>query len=254
MVLANQTVARMGVELELPFLYRIHEDPDPDKLEDLREMAGFFGHTLPPKSVTPPDLRALLEACRGEPHEYLVSTLALRSMRRARYAAENVGHFGLGLDAYLHFTSPIRRYPDLVVHRALVRWMRGSSHGDPADLQAVASHASARERRAEEAERESLEAKKIRYMERHVGDEFEGTISGVTSFGLFVALDSVLTEGLVRLSALEDDYYRFDPDSHSVTGRRTRRRYRLGDRIAVRVVRVDTEARKIDLEPCPGDA
>jgi ribonuclease R len=170
-------------------------------------------------------------------------------MRRARYSTTNVGHFGLASKAYVHFTSPIRRYPDLGVHRAVVRWLNASTARVDTDvLTEVARHSSAMERRAQEAERESVEAKKIQYMQRHVGDEFAGTISGVTSFGLFVTLDQVIVEGLVRLGSLVDDYYMFDPDAHSVVGRRTRTRYRLGDRINVQVVRVDTETRTIDLE------
>ncbi len=170
-------------------------------------------------------------------------------MRRARYSTTNVGHFGLASEAYVHFTSPIRRYPDLGVHRAIVRWLNASSaRADTGVLNEVARHASAMERRAQEAERESVDAKKIQYMQRHVGEEFPGTISGVTSFGLFVTLDQVFVEGLVRLGSLVDDYYMFDPDAHSVVGRRSRTRYRLGDRINVQVVRVDTETRTIDLE------
>ncbi|MGB5525905.1 MAG: S1 RNA-binding domain-containing protein, partial [Gemmatimonadota bacterium] len=139
-------------------------------------------------------------------------------------------------------------YPDLVVHRALVRWLKGSQGNAPDSLKDVARHSSDMERRAQEAERESVEAKTIRYMQRHVGDEFEGTIGGVTSFGLFVVLDGVFAEGLVRLGSLVDDYYTYDADAHAVSGRRTRKRYRLGDRISVQVVRVDTESRTIDLE------
>ncbi len=248
MILANETVASLGLAEGLPLIYRIHEDPDPDRIEKLRDLAAFFGHSLPPAAVRPADLSRLLDEAKGTPHEYLVSTVTLRSMKRARYATENVGHFGLASNAYAHFTSPIRRYPDLVVHRALVRWLKGSPAKADEELKEVARHASDRERRAQEAERESVEAKTIRFMQRHVGDVFEGTIGGVTSFGLFVALDGVFVEGLVRLGSLVDDYYTYDADAHAVSGRRTRKRYRLGDRVSVQVVRVDTESRTIDLE------
>jgi ribonuclease R len=248
MILANETVASLGLAEGLPLIYRIHEDPDPDRIEKLRDLAGFFGYSLPAKDIRPADLSRLLEQAKGTQHEYLISSVTLRSMKRARYATRNVGHFGLASEAYAHFTSPIRRYPDLVVHRALVRWLKGSPGRPPEDLNDVARHSSDMERRAQEAERESVEAKTIRYMQRHVGDEFEGTIGGVTSFGLFVALDGVLAEGLVRLGSLVDDFYTYDADAHAVTGRRTRKRYRLGDRISVQVVRVDTESRTIDLE------
>jgi len=249
MILANETVARLGLGQDLPLIYRIHEEPDPDRLQNLRELAAFFGQSLPAGTVRPADLARLVREATGRPHEYLISTVTLRSMRRARYSTTNVGHFGLASEAYVHFTSPIRRYPDLSVHRAVVRWLNASSaRADRNVLTEVARHSSAMERRAQEAERESVDAKKIQYMQRHVGDEFSGTISGVTSFGLFVTLDQVMVEGLVRLGSLVDDYYMFDPDAHSVLGRRTRTRYRLGDRITVQVVRVDTEARTIDLE------
>jgi ribonuclease R len=198
--------------------------------------------------VTPADLSHLLDQARGTPHEYLISNVTLRSMKRARYATENVGHFGLASTAYAHFTSPIRRYPDLVVHRALIRSMKGSPGRDTRELKEIARHSSDMERRAQEAERESVEAKTIRFMQRHVGDEFSGTIGGVTSFGLFVVLDDVLAEGLVRLGSLVDDYYSYDADAHAVLGRRTRKRHQLGDRVSVQVVRVDTESRTIDLE------
>ena len=249
MILANETVARLGLDQELPLIYRIHEEPDPDRIQNLRELAAFFGQSLPAGTIRPSDLSRLVREACGQPHEYLISTVTLRSMRRARYSTTNVGHFGLASDAYVHFTSPIRRYPDLGVHRAIVRWLNASSaRADTDVLTEVARHASAMERRAQEAERESVDAKKIRYMQRHVGDEFPGTISGVTSFGLFVTLDQVFVEGLVRLGSLLDDYYMFDPDAHSVVGRRSRTRYRLGDRINVQVVRVDAETRTIDLE------
>jgi ribonuclease R len=248
MILANETVASLGLAEDLPLIYRIHEDPDPDRIQKLRELAGFFGYSLPVKEIRPADLSRLLEQAKGTQHEYLISSVTLRSMKRARYATENVGHFGLASQAYAHFTSPIRRYPDLVVHRALVRWLKGSPARPPKELKDVARHSSDMERRAQEAERESVAAKTIRYMQRHVGDEFEGTIGGVTSFGLFVVLDGVLAEGLLRLGSLVDDYYTYDADAHAVTGRRTRKRYRLGDRISVQVLRVDTESRTIDLE------
>jgi ribonuclease R len=248
MILANEIVASLGLAEGLPMIYRIHEDPDPDRIEKLRDLAGFFGYSLPLKEIRPADLSRLLAQAKGTAHEYLISSLTLRSMKRARYSTDNVGHFGLASEAYAHFTSPIRRYPDLAVHRALVRWLKGAQGKPPEGLKDVARHSSDMERRAQEAERESVEAKTIRYMQRHVGDEFEGTIGGVTSFGLFVVLDGVLAEGLVRLGSLVDDYYTYDADAHAVSGRRTRKQYRLGDRIAVQVVRVDTESRTIDLE------
>lgn len=254
MILANETVARLGLDNGFPVIFRIHEDPDPDRVQALRELTSFFGLTLPSREVRPLDLARLVDSVRGQPHEYLISTVTLRSMRQARYSTTNAGHFGLALEAYAHFTSPIRRYPDLAVHREITRWLKGGEPRSEAALDNVARHASARERRAQEAERESVDAKKIEFMGRHLGDEFGGTISGVTSFGLFVTLDDVMTEGLIRLSSLVDDYYRYDADAHAVIGRRRRHRYRLGDRITVQVVRVDVETRTIDLEPAEESA
>ena len=255
MILTNESVARLGLERKLPVLYRVHEPPSEDRLEGLRRVAGVFGEPLPRKGITPLDIAGLIRGMEGKPQEYLVSTVALRSMKQARYAVGNAGHFGLGSDAYLHFTSPIRRYADLVVHRGLVRWLnrKGDSGTSGAgNLEATARHASERERRAEEAERDSVELKKIEYMSRHLGDEFEGTISGVTGFGLFVLMDEVLVEGLIRISSLVDDYYHYDEATWSVTGRRSQRRLQLGDRVSVQLARVDPEARQIDLELLSG--
>lgn len=256
MILANETVAELGVREGLPFVYRIHEPPAPDRLEGLRSLGKLFGYSLPAADVRPRDVARLVESQRGTPREYLVSAVALRSMRQARYSTRNVGHFGLASEAYAHFTSPIRRYPDLLVHREIVRWIEGrkGGGGGPAveELEASARHCSERERKAEEAERDSVAAKTIRYMERHLGDHMVGTVSGVTGFGLFVLLDEVLTEGLVRVSSLVDDYYVYEEEAFSLTGRRTRRRLRLGDRVRVQVVRVDAESRQIDLELLEG--
>ena len=255
MILANETVARIGETGELPILYRIHEPPSEDRLEGLRSLARLFGHPLPTGEIRPGDIADLVESQQGSRREFLVSMVALRSMKKARYSGKNVGHFGLASDAYAHFTSPIRRYPDLQVHREIVRRVVGKSSApgiSSDELEATARHCSERERRADAAERDSVEVKTIRYMERHLGDEFIGTISGVTGFGLFVLLDDVLTEGLVRVSSLVDDYYIFDADSFSLTGRRSRRRLRLGDKVRVQVVRVDAESREIDLELLEG--
>lgn len=253
MILTNETVARIGEQHELPVLYRIHEPPSEDRLEGLRRVAGVFDTPLTADPVRPTDVARLVEKMAGRPQEYLVSMVALRSMKQARYSTRNVGHFGLGSDAYLHFTSPIRRYPDLVVHRALVRWLAGKgTEVDREALERTARHTSERERRAEAAERDSVELKKIQYMTRHLGDTFEGTIAGVTGFGMFILLDEVLVEGLIRLSSLVDDYYHFDEQSWSLTGRRSKRRFQLGDRVEVQVARVDPESREIDLELLKG--
>ncbi len=250
MILANETVATRAGTDGLPFVYRIHEPPDPDRLDGLRSLSRLFGHPLPAGEVSPRDIADLVRSQSGTSREFLVSTVALRSMRQARYSTQNLGHFGLASRAYAHFTSPIRRYPDLLDHREIVRLLENrTGRPSPAveDLEETARHCSERERKAEEAERDSVQAKTIRYMQRHLGDELDGTVSGVTGFGLFVLLDDLLTEGLVRLSSLDDDYYVYDEETFSLTGRRSRRRLRLGDRVRVQVVRVDAESREVDL-------
>ncbi len=255
MILANETVARLGEKEELPILFRNHEPPSEDRLEGLRSLARLLGHPLPEGEIRPRDIADLVESQSGTRREYLVSAVALRSMKQARYSGSNLGHFGLASEAYSHFTSPIRRYPDLHVHRIVTGWIEGRagrSRLTTDDLETLARHCSVRERRAEAAERESIELMTIRYMERHLGDEFEGTISGVTGFGLFVMMDEVLAEGLIRVSSLVDDYYVFDAETFTLTGRRSRRRLRLGDRVRVQVVRVDPENREIDLDLLEG--
>jgi ribonuclease R len=249
MLLANEVVAREVVARELPIPYRVHEPPTSDRLEELREFLRPFGHVLPQKRVKPRKLQQILDQVRGHPEETLISTVVLRSMNRARYASDNLGHFGLASDAYLHFTSPIRRYPDLVVHRVVTRVILEGA--PPLErwtdaLGDVADRSSERERLAQQAERDSVEMKKIEYMRRHLGDHFDGTVAGVTAFGFFVLLDQVFVEGLVHVSNLEDDYYTFVPEAYALVGDRTGRRFRIGDRVQVQVVRADKEERQID--------
>jgi ribonuclease R len=251
MILVNESVARSVDSKGVPFIYRVHEAPDPDRLERLREFVTGLGLKLARDADrTPRTLQRLLASVEGRPEEPVVSTLVLRSMKQARYSAERAGHFGLGSRAYAHFTSPIRRYPDLVAHR-IIRMAVLEGRAVPEELagqlEAVARRASARERQAMEAERESVDLKKMEYLERHLGDVFDGTISGVTSYGMFVLLDDVLAEGLVHVSQLADDYYQFLEDDYALIGEVQRRRFRLGDRVTVQVIKVDREARQLDL-------
>ena len=249
MLLANETIAETATRRKLPFLYRIHEPPKADRVETLRTFLATLGVRVPEKP-TPKQLQTALEQFDGRPEESLVSTVVLRSMKQARYSEEPVGHFGLATDHYTHFTSPIRRYPDLVVHRltaaAMIRGERIPEDLRGDYLPAVARHSSERERVAVDAERDSIDLKKVEFMEQHVGDEFPGTISGVTSFGLFVLLDDFFVEGLVHVSSLEDDYYVFLEEQFALVGEHRKRRFRLGDRVRIRVQGVDLEQRKID--------
>jgi len=251
MLLANETVAARAARRRIPFVYRIHERPDADRMEQLREFVATLGLRLGGgRAPRPKDLQRLLEQVRGRPEEALVSTVVLRSMKQARYSVENVGHFGLAARHYAHFTSPIRRYPDLVVQR-LVTQAFIDREPVPAELAetvlpGVARISSERERVAVEAERDSVDLKKVEFMERHLGDVFAGTISGVTAFGAFVLLDAFFVEGLVHVSSLTDDYYQFSEDAFELVGERRGRRLRLGDRVRVQVARVDREERQID--------
>ncbi len=250
MLLANEIVAREAKEKKLPILYRIHEPPPEDRLERIREFLAPFGYPVPKRALKPKDLQQILARAHGRPEEALVSTVVLRTMNRAQYSVQNLGHFGLAADWYAHFTSPIRRYPDLVTHRVVIRALV-EKRPIPQDwsgpgLEMAAQQSSLREQSAQEAERDSVDMKKVEFMERHLGEEFDGTISGVASFGLFVLLDDFYVDGLIHVSSLEDDYYHFREREYSLVGERRRRRFRLADRVRVKVVRVDREERKVD--------
>jgi ribonuclease R len=255
MLLANETVAHHLERHQMPALYRIHEPPDPLKVLQFDEFVTSLGHSLGAQAggrVTPADFQRLVERIRGTPEERPIAFLMLRTMQKARYDAMNVGHFGLAADSYTHFTSPIRRYPDLVVHRVLreLRQTRVTEERREElaeDLPEVGRHTSDMESRATEAEREILQWKKVRFMADKVGDTFEGYVTGVTSFGLFVELIEHYVEGLVHVSTMADDYYRFSEQKHTLFGENTRKVYRLGDRVTVQLVRVDMERRQIDL-------
>jgi ribonuclease R len=254
MLLANQTVASHLVEQHAPALHRVHEAPDIKKVEDFEAFIATLGYSLAMdgRAVRPRHFQTLIDRMRGTPEERPIAMLMLRTMQKARYDAASLGHFGLAAEYYTHFTSPIRRYPDLVVHRAL-RALRESGMSDArreeleAALAEVARQTSERERRADDAERELLQWKKVRFMANKVGDHYEGHITGVAPFGLFVALVEHYVEGLVHISSMADDYYRFAEQHHTLVGESTKRIYRLGDRVQVQVVRVDMDRRQVDL-------
>jgi ribonuclease R len=254
MLLANQTVASYLDAQGAPALYRIHEEPDILKVAKFEDFISGFGFSLgvPLTALRPRHFQKLIERIQGKPEEKPIAFLMLRTMQKARYAPENLGHFGLAASSYTHFTSPIRRYPDLVVHRAL----RAARHGSlteerreewTEDLPEIARHTSEMERRAAEAERELLQWKKVKFMADKVGDEFEGYVTGVAAFGLFVELIEHFVEGLVHVSTMADDYYRFIETAHVLRGENTQKVYRLGDKVKVQVVRVNMEVRQIDL-------
>jgi ribonuclease R len=255
MLLANETVAQHLEDGMMPTLYRIHEPPDPLKVLQFEEFVSSLGYSVgapPGGAVKPSHFQRLVDKIQGTPEERPIAFLMLRTMQKARYDAMNMGHFGLAAETYTHFTSPIRRYPDLVVHRVL-RELRHTSVSDERreeldeDLPEVGRHTSEMEVRAAEAEREIIQWKKVRFMADKVGDTFEAYVTGVTSFGLFVELIEHYVEGLVHVSTMADDYYRFSEQNHSLFGENTRKVYRLGDKVTVQVIRVDSERRQIDL-------
>ena len=254
MLAANETVARHMDTKHLPFLYRVHEQPSDEKLERFNNLLAAFGlfvHTDSEGHVRPMDIQKVLAKVEGKPEERIISTVALRTMQQARYAPESLGHFGLAARYYTHFTSPIRRYPDLMVHRMLRdTFATGTMDGARQEklrgmLPEIADHASERERVAIEAERETTDMKKIEYMEQFVGQTFTGVISGVTSFGLFVELDNGI-EGLVHVSTMSDDYYDYVEEQYAMVGENTQKKYRLGDEVEVILLRASVEERNID--------
>lgn len=250
MILANEVVASDLVARDLGGLFRVHEPPSAEKAEELREALAPLGLDVPRRrALKPSDVQRVVEAPRSPEAHVLVSALVLRSLAKARYDVDNLGHFGLASTGYTHFTSPIRRYPDLIVHRVLAAAFLGGVPAPDLDAEALASIAassSAREQGAAEAERATVAMKKVEFMERHLGDEFDGRVSGVAPFGVFVTLEEYFVDGLLHVRSLDDDYYRFSAGDYALIGERKGRRYRLGDRIRVQVSRVDKEARHID--------
>ena len=259
MLAANEAVALYITGRSIPFLYRIHENPDPAKLINFQEFVYGFGYEFPlvAERVEPAELQRLLSQAEGRPEERMINYALLRCMKQARYAAENLGHFGLASKCYCHFTSPIRRYPDLVVHRILRAALETEEHTGnkraekklaiaTERLGEIGEHTSKRERVAMEAERDVVELKKVQYMQRHLGEEFDGYISGVTGFGFFVELNELFVEGLVHITTLDDDLYNFMEKQHSLIGRHGKRVFRIGDAVRVKVAAVVPATRRIE--------
>ena len=253
MLAANIAAAEFLLEHEIPALYRVHEIPKSKKLEALHGFLGELGLNLGGgETPTAKDYANLIEKVRDREDAHLIETVLLRSMQLAVYSERNMGHFGLAFPAYAHFTSPIRRYPDLMVHRAIRHLIRNTGRAGFAysnkDMHGIAETCSLTDRRAEEANRDVIQWYKCEFMLGKVGEDYEGTISGVTSFGMFVELDNIYVEGLVHITALPVDYYHFDPIGHRLTGERAGRNYRLGNRVKVKVMRVSLDDKKIDFE------
>lgn len=253
MIAANVCAARFLLRHRMPALYRVHEGPGEERLEALRSFLAEVALQLGGgDSPEPKDYARLIDSIGERPDAHLIQTVLLRSLSQAVYTAENNGHFGLSLKAYSHFTSPIRRYPDLLVHRAIRHRLRGGKPSDflhgVGEMRVLGEHCSMTERRADDATRDVVYWLKCEYMMDKVGESFDGVVSSVTSFGLFVELADIYVEGLVHLTSLPEDYYHFDPTGHRLKGERGGAVYRLGDEIRVRVVRVNLDERKIDFE------
>ena len=253
MLMANETVAEEYYWRELPFLYRTHEVPDEEKIRKLSTFINNFGYHIHIRNeVRPKEIQKLLARVDGTPEEALISRLALRSMKRAGYTTENTGHFGLAAKYYTHFTSPIRRYPDLQIHRIIKENLRGRLNDDRIShyeeiLPKVASQCSERERRAEEAERDVVRMKKAEYMRSHIGEEYEGVISGVTKWGVYVELENTV-EGLVHVADMRDDHYEFTEQTYELTGEHSGKSYTLGQTVRVRVADADKLQRTVNFE------
>ena len=254
MLLANRTVAESvgrvpkGKKAKtLP--YRIHDVPDPTKLETLREFIVKFGYKLKTngtKGETARSLNKLMDDCNGKREQDLIEKVALRAMMKAKYSIHNIGHYGLAFDYYTHFTSPIRRYPDTMVHRLLTRYQQGGRSGNKEHYEELCQHSSDMEQIAQNAERDSIKYKMVEFMADKVGNEYDAHISGITSYGIYCEIDENHCEGMVPMHDLDDDYYDFDERNYCLVGRRRRHRYQLGDAIRIKVAKANVEKRQLD--------
>ncbi|MFH1196100.1 MAG: ribonuclease R [bacterium] len=252
MLLANQIVAKhltgRRTKKSVPFVYRVHDVPDEKKLKEFTSFVKSLGYSFDPfQNSTTKQFQKLLDEVKGKEEEAVVNEIAIRSMAKAVYSTENIGHYGLGFNYYTHFTSPIRRFPDLIVHQIIFNYLQtGENFYTTEKLEEICEHSSAMERTAISAERLAVKIKQLEFMKNKIGEEFHGVISGITNFGMFIEINENLSEGLIRLRDLDDDYYIYDEKNYSLLGRSTKKRYRLGDKVHVRVVRVDEEKREID--------
>ena len=251
MLVCNETIAEDYYWQSIPFVFRNHDQPDEEKIEGLKKLISAFGYRIKGKGeIHPMEIQKLIEKVKDTPQEHIISRMVLRSMKQAKYQAENIGHFGLAAKFYCHFTSPIRRYPDLQIHRIIKEVIEGKltenriKHYDSM-LSEIAYHCSTTERTSDDAERETDRLKMAQYMQEHIGEEYNGLISGVTSWGIYVELENTV-EGMVPLNEIDDDFYEYEEENLRVVGRRTGKIYMLGDEVRVRVIRTDRQARTID--------
>ena len=254
MLLANRTVAesigrvKKGTKAKtLP--YRIHDQPDPTKLETLREFVVKFGYkmkTSGTKGAISRSLNALMDSCQGKKEQKLIETVALRAMMKAKYSTHNIGHYGLAFDYYTHFTSPIRRYPDTMVHRLLTKYQDGARSANQQKYEELCEHCSDMEQVAQQAERDSIKYKMVEFMTDKIGNTYDAHISGIQSYGIYCEIDENHCEGMVPMRDLDDDYYDFDERNYCLVGRRHHHKYQLGDAVRIKVARANIEKRQLD--------
>ena len=256
MLTANETIAEKFFWLEAPFIYRVHEDPDLEKIQELNQFLFNFGLKIKANkdNIYPKEFSKILEEIKGKEEEKVISNLILRTLKVARYEAQNQGHFGIASKYYCHFTSPIRRYPDLFIHRVISKYLENNydvqskwleEHKPQAEERAKQS--SEREKIATKVERESQDLKKAEYMEKRIGEEYEGIVSSVTSFGIFVELENTI-EGLIRFEDLGDEYFIYDENRKRIIGERTNKTYKVGDKVKIKVKSASKMLRQIDFE------
>ncbi|MFB6257183.1 MAG: RNB domain-containing ribonuclease, partial [Flavobacteriales bacterium] len=252
MLLANRRVAAFIAKRDdpPPFVYRVHDSPDEEKLKVLRNFVSKFGYQLhfkPGRSASYA-INQLLHQIKGSSEESVISYMAIRSMAKAVYSVDNIGHYGLAFEYYTHFTSPIRRYPDLIVHRSLQRFLEEGKTGNKEGLEEICLHSTNREKKATDAERDSIKYKQVEYLQDKLGENFKGLVSGITDWGLFVELKESKCEGLIRLRDIDDDLYYFDQQNYRIIGSRSGRQFDIGDEIEVQVAGVDLKRKELDLK------
>jgi ribonuclease R len=236
-----------GKQAPRTFVYRIHDRPDPEKLENFNNFIHKFGlgiQMVSPRSIAS-SMNNLLEKVKGRKEQNIVEMLAIRAMAKAAYSTRNIGHYGLSFEYYTHFTSPIRRYPDVMVHRLLEKYLAGGRSAEAAKYEDMCRHSSDMETRAASAERSSIKYKQVEFMQDHIGEVYKGVISGVTDFGLFVELENKI-EGMIPISEIDDDYYLFDEENYLIKGRHTGRVFQLGDDVSIKIWRTNLEKKQLD--------